>query len=83
MSAAWFSADVVCVVVHGRGGPLDRGRFIQEAVFSQAPGCVNGRLRIALQGELLFHKLGFQEITVQELDQYTAALASCTCLKSK
>jgi Phosphoenolpyruvate carboxylase len=46
-------------IFHGRGGALGRGGGpAGRAVLAQAPGSVNGRLKVTQQGEVIFARYG-------------------------
>ena len=58
--ASWAAAhDVKLTLFHGRGGAIGRGGGpAGRAVLAQAPGSVDGRLKVTEQGEVIFARYG-------------------------
>ena len=85
--AAWaHSHDVKLTLFHGRGGALGRGGGpAGRAVLAQAPGSVDGRLKVTEQGEVIFARYGRQEIGLRHMEQVTSAvlLASAPSLAER
>jgi len=62
-------------IFHGRGGALGRGGGpAGRAVLAQAPGSVNGRLKVTEQGEVIFARYGNPVIAERHLEQVTSAV---------
>jgi phosphoenolpyruvate carboxylase len=62
-------------IFHGRGGALGRGGGpAGRAVLAQAPGSVNGRLKVTEQGEVIFARYGHPVIAQRHLEQVTSAV---------
>ncbi|MCE9686057.1 phosphoenolpyruvate carboxylase [Shewanella sp. AS16] len=94
MAAAWaqYSAQEQLVAVckqagvkltlfHGRGGSIGRGGGpAHEAILSQPPGSVDGRIRVTEQGEMIRFKFGLPKLAVQSLALYTSAVLEATLL---
>ncbi len=60
---------------HGRGGALGRGGGpAGRAVLAQAPGSVDGRLKVTEQGEVIFARYGHPVIAQRHLEQVTSAV---------
>jgi phosphoenolpyruvate carboxylase len=67
--------DVRVTLFHGRGGALGRGGGpAGRAVLAQAPGSVDGRLKVTEQGEVIFARYGRPEIGARHLEQVTSAV---------
>src|SRR6185312_16235036 len=59
----------------GRGGALGRGGGpAGRAVLAQAPGSVDGRLKVTEQGEVIFARYGHLAIAQRHLEQVTSAV---------
>jgi phosphoenolpyruvate carboxylase len=73
---AWAARrDVRLTIFHGRGGALGRGGGpAGRAVLAQAPGSVNGRLKVTEQGEVIFARYGHPVIAQRHLEQVTSAV---------
>ena len=80
--ARWAAGhDIALTLFHGRGGALGRGGGpAGRAVLAQAPGSVDGRLKVTEQGEVIFARYGHPAIAQRHLEQVTSAvlLASAT-----
>ncbi|HEX4834166.1 MAG TPA: phosphoenolpyruvate carboxylase [Trebonia sp.] len=74
--AAWAAEhDVKVTLFHGRGGALGRGGGpAGRAVMAQAPGSVDGRLKVTEQGEVIFARYGREAIGLRHLEQVTSAV---------
>jgi len=67
--------DVEVTLFHGRGGALGRGGGpAGRAVLAQAPGSVDGRLKVTEQGEVIFARYGRPAIGLRHLEQVTSAV---------
>jgi phosphoenolpyruvate carboxylase len=74
---AQWAADhgVEVTLFHGRGGALGRGGGpAGRAVLAQAPGSVDGRLKVTEQGEVIFARYGRPPIGLRHLEQVTSAV---------
>jgi len=66
---------------HGRGGSTSRGGApSHEAILSQPPGAVNGRIRITEQGEVIRAKFTPFGVAIRTLQRYVAATLEATLL---
>jgi phosphoenolpyruvate carboxylase len=74
--ASWAAEhDVKVTLFHGRGGALGRGGGpAGRAVLAQAPGSVDGRLKVTEQGEVIFARYGRHAIGLRHLEQVTSAV---------
>jgi phosphoenolpyruvate carboxylase len=85
--ARWAARrDVRLTLFHGRGGALGRGGGpAGRAVLAQAPGSVNGRLKVTEQGEVIFARYGHPVIAQRHLEQVTSAvlLASAPAVRAR
>ncbi|MBO0820390.1 MAG: phosphoenolpyruvate carboxylase [Nocardiopsaceae bacterium] len=74
--ASWSAAhDVKLTLFHGRGGAIGRGGGpAGRAVLAQAPGSVDGRLKVTEQGEVIFARYGQPAIGLRHLEQVTSAV---------
>ena len=74
--ACWAGRrGVRLTIFHGRGGALGRGGGpAGRAVLAQAPGSVNGRLKVTEQGEVIFARYGDPVIAERHLEQVTSAV---------
>jgi phosphoenolpyruvate carboxylase len=74
--ARWAAEhDVRVTLFHGRGGALGRGGGpAGRAVLAQAPGSVDGRLKVTEQGEVIFARYGRPAIGLRHLEQVTSAV---------
>lgn len=94
MSAAWAQyqaqeqlvnvckdADTKLILFHGRGGTIGRGGGpAHDAILSQPPGSVDGKIRVTEQGEMIRFKFGLHRLAVQSLALYTSAVMEATLL---
>ena len=85
--AAW-AADhgITLTLFHGRGGAIGRGGGpAGRAVLAQAPGSVDGRLKVTEQGEVIFARYGRSAIGMRHLEQVTSAvlLASSSAVAAR
>jgi phosphoenolpyruvate carboxylase len=85
--ASWSAShDVKLTLFHGRGGAIGRGGGpAGRAVLAQAPGSVDGRLKVTEQGEVIFARYGQPPIGLRHLEQVTSAvlLASSPSVASR
>jgi phosphoenolpyruvate carboxylase len=74
--AAWSAEhQVKLTLFHGRGGAIGRGGGpAGRAVLAQAPGSVDGRLKVTEQGEVIFARYGQSAIGLRHLEQVTSAV---------
>jgi phosphoenolpyruvate carboxylase len=64
---------------HGRGGAVGRGGGpAHQAILSQPPGSVDGRLRVTEQGEVIRFKLGTPAVAIETLGRYVSAVLEAT-----
>ncbi|MGS0727962.1 phosphoenolpyruvate carboxylase, partial [Shewanella sp. 0m-11] len=74
-------ANIKLTLFHGRGGTIGRGGGpAHEAILSQPPGSVDGRIRVTEQGEMIRFKFGLPKLAVQSLALYTSAVMEATLL---
>src|SRR5215470_2970032 len=67
--------NIRLTLFHGRGGALGRGGGpAGRAVLAQAPGSVDGRLKVTEQGEVIFARYGHPVIAQRHLEQVTSAV---------
>ena len=72
---------VSLTLFHGRGGTVGRGGGpAHQAILSQPPGSVSGRLRVTEQGEMIRFKFGFPRVAEESLVLYTSAALEATLL---
>jgi phosphoenolpyruvate carboxylase len=78
--ARWAAErDVTLTLFHGRGGALGRGGGpAGRAVLAQAPGSVNGRLKVTEQGEVIFARYAHPVIAHRHLEQVTSAVLAAS-----
>jgi phosphoenolpyruvate carboxylase len=70
---------VALALFHGRGGAVGRGGGpAQQAILSQPPGSLAGRLRVTEQGEMIRFKLGRAELATDTLNRYLSATLDAT-----
>ncbi|HEV2377171.1 MAG TPA: phosphoenolpyruvate carboxylase [Streptosporangiaceae bacterium] len=74
--ARWAAKEGVRLTLfHGRGGALGRGGGpAGRAVLAQAPGSVNGRLKVTEQGEVIFARYADPVIAQRHMEQVTSAV---------
>jgi phosphoenolpyruvate carboxylase len=74
--AAWAPEhDIKLTLFHGRGGAIGRGGGpAGRAVLAQAPGSVDGRLKVTEQGEVIFARYGRPAIGLRHLEQVTSSV---------
>lgn len=67
--------DVALTLFHGRGGAIGRGGGpANRAIMGQAPGSIDGRLRLTEQGEVIAAHYANPSIAVRQLEQLSAAI---------
>lgn len=72
-------AGVELTLFHGRGGSISRGGGpTAVAMQSQAPGSIDGRLRVTEQGEMIQAQFGLLEIAARTLEVYTTSAVEAT-----
>ena len=65
---------VVLTLFHGRGGAIGRGGGpANRAILAQAPGSIDGRLKLTEQGEVIAARYADPAIARRELEQISAA----------
>ncbi len=70
---------VELTLFHGRGGAIGRGGGpAQQAIASQPPGSLGGRLRVTEQGEMIRFKLGTPAVALDTLNRYLVATLQAT-----
>ena len=70
---------VALTLFHGRGGAVGRGGGPSaQAIASQPPGTVAGRIRVTEQGEMIRFKLGTEAIATATLSHYLTAALQAT-----
>src|SRR6476619_4159627 len=63
------------ILFHGRGGAIGRGGGpMTRAVLAQAPGSVDGRLKLTEQGEVIADRYANPDIALRHLEQVTNAV---------
>jgi phosphoenolpyruvate carboxylase len=71
--------DVELTLFHGRGGAIGRGGGpMTRAVAAQAPGSVDGRLKVTEQGEVMADRYSNPAIALRHLEQMTYATLIAT-----
>ena len=74
-------ADIKLTLFHGRGGSIGRGGGpSHQAILSQPPGSVDGRIRVTEQGEMIRFKFGLPKQACKSLGLYTSAVIEATLL---
>jgi phosphoenolpyruvate carboxylase len=74
-------AGVELTLFHGRGGSISRGGGpTAVAMQSQAPGSIDGRLRVTEQGEMIQAQFGLVDIAARTLEVYTTSTVEATLL---
>jgi phosphoenolpyruvate carboxylase len=77
--AAAHDAGVELTLFHGRGGSIGRGGGpANRAVLAQAPGSVDGRLKLTEQGEVIAERYPSPPIALRHLEQLTNAVLVAT-----
>jgi len=67
--------DVELTLFHGRGGAIGRGGGpTHRAIRAQAPGSIDGRLKVTEQGEVIAARYADPEIARREIELMTAAV---------
>jgi phosphoenolpyruvate carboxylase len=71
--------QVQLVLFHGRGGTVGRGGGpVEQAMASQPPGSVKGRIRVTEQGEMIRYKFGLPRVAFRSLSTYVSATLKAT-----
>lgn len=66
---------VALVLFHGRGGSVSRGGVpAHQAMLSQPPGVLRGRIRVTEQGEVIRYKYANPDVGVRNLELYCSAM---------
>jgi len=67
------------VLFHGRGGSVSRGGGpLNQAIISQPPGTIEGKIKITEQGEMIFVKYAMPEIALRHIELTTSAVILST-----
>jgi phosphoenolpyruvate carboxylase len=70
---------VTLLLFHGRGGTVGRGGGpTWQAIQSQPPDSIRGRIRVTEQGEMIQAKFGTIGIAIRSLELYTTAVLQAT-----
>ncbi|WP_133405342.1 phosphoenolpyruvate carboxylase [Parashewanella tropica] len=73
--------DIKLTLFHGRGGTIGRGGGpAHQAILSQPPGSVDGRIRVTEQGEMIRFKFGLPKMACKSLALYTSAVLEASIL---
>ena len=76
-------AGVRLRLFHGRGGTVSRGGGpTHEALLSQPPGAVRGRVRLTEQGEILHYRYSREEVAQNHLELVAAAVWEASSLQT-
>jgi len=76
------AAGVRLRLFHGRGGTVSRGGGpTHEALLSQPPGVVRGRVRLTEQGEILHYRYSRAEVAQNHLELVAAAVWEASSLQ--
>lgn len=66
---------ITITLFHGRGGAIGRGGGpMNRAILAQAPGSIDGRLKLTEQGEMIAAHYGNPPIALRQLEQVTNAV---------
>lgn len=72
-----YSVDLT--LFHGRGGTVGRGGGpLEQAMASQPPGSVKGKIRVTEQGEMIRYKFGLPKVAFRSLSNYVTATMRAT-----
>ncbi len=81
LTAVCAQQGVRLELFHGRGGSVSRGGTpTRQALLSQPPGSVNGRIRVTEQGEMIRFKFGLFGVALENLELYVASTLEATLL---
>jgi len=71
---------VQLTLFHGRGGSISHrgGAPTHQALLSQPPKSVQGKIRVTEQGEMIRFKFGMKGIAMRNLELYAAATLKAT-----
>lgn len=73
--------NIKLTLFHGRGGTVGRGGGpTYQAIHSQPPGSIDGKIRVTEQGEMIQAKFGIPGIALRTLELYTSATLKATLL---
>jgi len=79
LSALAEKFNITLTFFHGRGGSVGRGGGpVRDALLSQPPGSVNGRMRVTEQGEVIEQKFGMPALVRHNLMLYTTSVLEAT-----
>ncbi|MGO8685561.1 MAG: phosphoenolpyruvate carboxylase [Candidatus Dormibacteria bacterium] len=82
LAAVCDEAGVRLRLFHGRGGTVSRGGGpTHEALLSQPPGAVRGRVRLTEQGEILHYRYSRSEVAQNHLELVAAAVWEASSLQ--
>ena len=81
LTAVAQQQGIKLTLFHGRGGSISRGGApTHQALLSQPPQSVQGKIRVTEQGEMIRFKFGMKGIAIRHLELYTAATLEATLL---
>ncbi len=81
LTAVCARKNIRLELFHGRGGSISRGGTpTRQALLSQPPGSINGRIRVTEQGEMIRFKLGLAGVALETLEIYVASTLEATLL---
>ncbi len=74
------SHGIECRLFHGRGGTVGRGGGpTHEAILSQPPGTVHGKIKFTEQGEMLYYRYSNPETAAYEIGMGATGLIKASC----
>ncbi len=81
LTAVCVKHGVQLELFHGRGGSVSRGGTpTRQALLSQPPGSVQGRIRVTEQGEMIRFKFDLEGVALENLEVYVASTLEATLL---